>query len=86
MRRTAFFSALLLTACATPPARDAAPAPSSAPEVLPALRSGLDLDGFDRRVRPQDDLYAFAAGRWLEATSIPADRSPTRRVLRSRRC
>ena len=75
MRRTAFFGALLLTACAMPPSRDSAPAPSAAPAALPTLRSGLDLDGFDRRVRPQDDLYAFAAGRWLDSTPIPADRS-----------
>jgi len=39
------------------------------------LRSGLDLDGFDRSVRPQDDLYRFAGGTWLAKTEIPADRS-----------
>jgi len=39
------------------------------------LRSGLDLDGFDRPVRPQDDLYRFAGGTWLAKTEIPADRS-----------
>ena len=39
------------------------------------LRSGLDLDGFDRNVRPQDDLYRFAGGTWLARTEIPADRS-----------
>ncbi|MFZ9708707.1 MAG: M13 family metallopeptidase [Steroidobacteraceae bacterium] len=41
----------------------------------PSLRSGLDLAGFDRSVRPQDDLYRFAGGTWLVATEIPADRS-----------
>ena len=40
-----------------------------------ALRSGLDLEGFDRSVRPQDDLYRFAGGNWLAKTEIPADRS-----------
>jgi predicted metalloendopeptidase len=39
------------------------------------LRSGLDLAGFDRSVRPQDDLYRFAGGAWLAKTEIPADRS-----------
>jgi predicted metalloendopeptidase len=39
------------------------------------LRSGLDLAGFDRSVRPQDDLYRFAGGTWLATTEIPADRS-----------
>src|SRR5262249_37305259 len=29
----------------------------------------------DRAVRPQDDLYRFAAGTWLRDTSIPPDRS-----------
>ena len=37
--------------------------------------SGLDLDGFDPSVRPQDDLYRHAAGRWLLRTEIPADKS-----------
>ncbi|MFM8518690.1 MAG: M13 family metallopeptidase [Nevskiaceae bacterium] len=41
----------------------------------PPLRSGLDLSGFDRSVRPQDDLYRFAGGTWLATTEIPADRS-----------
>jgi len=40
-----------------------------------ALRSGLDLEGFDRSLRPQDDLYRFAGGTWLAKTEIPADRS-----------
>ncbi|MFM7431871.1 MAG: M13 family peptidase, partial [Gammaproteobacteria bacterium] len=43
--------------------------------AAPALRSGLDLEGFDRSVRPQDDLYRFAGGTWLSKTEIPADRS-----------
>lgn len=41
----------------------------------PSLRSGLELNGFDRSVRPQDDLYRFAGGNWLNTTEIPADRS-----------
>ena len=41
----------------------------------PARVSGLDLEGFDRSVRPQDDLYRFAGGNWLARTEIPADRS-----------
>jgi putative endopeptidase len=38
------------------------------------LRSGLDLSAFDRSVRPQDDLYRFVNGKWLETTAIPTDR------------
>ena len=37
-------------------------------------RSGLDLSSFDRSVRPQDDLYRFANGTWLDATDVPAER------------
>ncbi len=39
-----------------------------------AAVSGLDLDTIDRSVRPQDDLYRFANGRWLDRTEVPADR------------
>ena len=53
--------AAVLAACAT----SRAPAPIS----------GLDLAGFDPTVRPQDDLYRHAGGRWLAATTIPADLS-----------
>ncbi|MBM4217821.1 MAG: hypothetical protein FJ178_08280, partial [Gammaproteobacteria bacterium] len=45
------------------------------PAGASSLRSGLDLEGFDRSVRPQDDLYRFAGGAWLARTEIPADRS-----------
>ncbi len=37
-------------------------------------RSGLDLAGMDRSVRPQDDLFRFANGRWLGTADIPPDR------------
>lgn len=37
--------------------------------------SGIDPDGFDRSVRPQDDLFQHVNGRWLLATEIPADKS-----------
>jgi predicted metalloendopeptidase len=38
------------------------------------LRSGLDPAGFDRSVRPQDDLFRYVNGGWLAKTEIPADR------------
>ncbi len=37
--------------------------------------SGLTLENFDRTVRPQDDLYRFANGKWLDSFEIPADKS-----------
>ncbi|MCA9050589.1 MAG: M13 family metallopeptidase, partial [Planctomycetaceae bacterium] len=46
---------------------------TSAPEAEPF--SGIDPDGFDRTVRPQDDLYQHVNGRWLMSTQIPADKS-----------
>jgi putative endopeptidase len=38
------------------------------------LKSGLDLAALDRSVRPQDDLYRFANGAWLQRSEIPPDR------------
>ncbi|HEY6452361.1 MAG TPA: M13 family metallopeptidase [Steroidobacteraceae bacterium] len=48
---------------------DTAPAPAAA-----ALRSGIELQYFDRGVRPQDDFYGHVNGAWLRATEIPADK------------
>lgn len=39
------------------------------------LVSGLDTAQFDPLVRPQDDLFLHANGRWLRNTPIPADKS-----------
>ena len=36
--------------------------------------SVFDLDGFDRSVRPQDDLYRHVNGAWLSRTEIPDDK------------
>ncbi|MCU0758728.1 MAG: M13 family metallopeptidase [Steroidobacteraceae bacterium] len=80
-------SAAALSACAASssvrapatvpgPVAVAAPVPA-APVAQPAPppKSGLDLAGFATDVRPQDDLFRFAAGGWLARTEIPADRS-----------
>jgi putative endopeptidase len=69
---TAFVAVLTACAASTAPAPPAA-APVAVPP--PVLKSGLDLAGFDRTVRPQDDLYRFVGGTWLANTEIPADRS-----------
>lgn len=37
--------------------------------------SGIDVAGFDKSVRPQDDLYQYINGTWLEKTEIPPDKS-----------
>jgi putative endopeptidase len=36
---------------------------------------GLDVAGMDRKVRPGDDFFAYANGKWVATTEIPADRS-----------
>jgi len=42
---------------------------------LAQQRSGLDLSSIDPGVRPQDDLWRFANGKWLARTEIPNDRA-----------
>ncbi|MBQ0719523.1 MAG: peptidase M13 [Gammaproteobacteria bacterium] len=37
--------------------------------------SGLALQGMDVNVRPQDDFFAYANGRWMRETKIPNDKS-----------
>lgn len=39
------------------------------------LKSGLDPAGFDKTVRPQDDLFRYVNGGWLAKTEIPPYRS-----------
>ncbi len=40
-----------------------------------SLASGIDVTGFDKAVRPQDDLFLAVNGAWLAKTEIPADHS-----------
>lgn len=40
-----------------------------------ALRSGLALDELSAEIRPQDDLYRYVNGSWLERTEIPDDKA-----------
>ena len=37
--------------------------------------SGIDKSTFDTSVRPQDDLFQYVNGTWLDETEIPADKS-----------
>lgn len=39
------------------------------------MRSGIDISQFDPTTRPQDDLFRYVNGRWLDTTEIPSDRS-----------
>lgn len=40
-----------------------------------ALSSGIDLDELDAEVRPQDDLFRHANGKWIDSTEIPSDKA-----------
>lgn len=40
-----------------------------------SLISGLDLSHINSSVRPQDDLFRFMNGKWLDESVIPADRA-----------
>src|SRR5215471_1303031 len=62
MKRLALSLSLLVTLITLTIAGDERPA-------------GLDLGGFDPKVRPQDDLFAHVNGRWVLATEIPPDKS-----------
>ena len=42
-------------------------------EIAQPEISGIDLTGMDKSVRPQDDFYRYANGKWLATTEIPDD-------------
>ena len=42
---------------------------------MTSTRSGIDHEAIDQAVRPQDDLYLHANGRWLATHEIPEDRA-----------
>lgn len=54
----------------------AAEAPASDALAAPKYGTwGFDVSGMDRTVKPGDDFFKFANGKWAERTEIPADRS-----------
>ena len=61
-----FAALILVAACSKQP--DTAPSKEAIQEI-----SGIDLSGMDTSVRPQDDFYRYANGKWLANTEIPAD-------------
>ena len=44
-------------------------------QIRPPQVPGIDADGMDVTVRPQDDFFRYVNGRWLDTTPIPADQS-----------
>src|SRR3982751_961212 len=46
------------------------------PAATPAFGTwGVDVTGIDTSIKPGDDFFAYANGKWVAATTIPADRS-----------
>jgi len=74
-----------LAAPAAEPAQPSQEAPAPSPTSLseaelnalntPSLPSGLYLARFDRSARPQDDLYRFVNGSWLDRFPLPPEKS-----------
>jgi putative endopeptidase len=62
-------AALTLAACTHAPAQS----PAAGQAQIPPW--GLDLGSRDLSVKPGDDFYHYADGHWLEARTIPADRT-----------
>jgi putative endopeptidase len=60
-----------LAVCAT----EAGAATGGATPASTALGSGVDLQYVDKAVRPQDDLYRYLNGKWLDTFQIPADKA-----------
>ncbi|HYM29146.1 MAG TPA: M13 family metallopeptidase [Steroidobacteraceae bacterium] len=86
MRLLSFVAALAaVTACAAhspadKPVNDASTAAPAAPAAAsiakPALGAfGVDLSAGNPAVKPGDDFFAYANGRWYDAFAIPADKS-----------
>jgi len=49
--------------------------PSNVVPAQTALVSGIELANLDEKVRPQDDLFRYVNGAWLDSFEIPADKS-----------
>ncbi len=64
-------SVLTLVVCS----RESHAAAGDATPGSPPLSSGVDLQYVDHAVRPQDDLYRYLNGKWLDTFQIPADRA-----------
>jgi len=53
----------------------AAASPPAAPTRAQVGAWGVDLPGGDPQVKPGDDFYRYANGRWLDSAQIPPDRT-----------
>ena len=71
-RLLVFASALAIAAC-SPAATDTNN--QAAAQQAPGTQAGIVLASMDTNVRPGDDFFAYANGKWVANTQIPADRS-----------
>lgn len=60
----------LLAACSQPADESAKAEVAEKP-----MASGIDQSGFDTSVRPQDDFFQYANGKWIAENPIPADKT-----------
>ena len=68
---------LALAACATTVSPEME-VPREAPPTLAARPTGalgIDVSAMDRTIRPQDDLFRYVNGAWLDTIEIPGDKS-----------
>ena len=84
MRSLSWMAAALVAvaACSSKPVEEkpvstsVAPGPAVAPPPRPAIGDfGLDLTAGKPEVRPGDDFFAHANGKWYDTFQIPADRA-----------
>jgi endothelin-converting enzyme/putative endopeptidase len=48
---------------------------TASPPHTDRLQSGIDTNGFDQEVRPQDDFFDYVNGKWVAETELPPDRA-----------
>ncbi|MBV9345881.1 MAG: M13 family metallopeptidase [Gammaproteobacteria bacterium] len=84
MRSPWWIALVLLSACATKPVEEhaaaaapaAAPPPSTASVPRAAIGDfGLDLSAGNAQVKPGDDFFDYANGKWNETFTIPPDKT-----------
>ncbi len=45
------------------------------PKLVEIPGNGLQLNYFDKSVRPQDDFFSYVNGNWMKTTQIPSDKT-----------
>src|SRR5438105_6691489 len=71
-RRLAVLATVL--GCASAPSKPTGPAAADRSSAS-SPDHGLDVKGMDPAVKPGDNFFRFANGRWFQSTEIPPDRS-----------